>query len=263
MSDPIDPENLDKARVVEGSELSNMFLVEIDGKTKPVKNTAKNELLYKHGLYEFLYGENTERKILSDKNPYIAIRPHHEDEYKVWFEDEDMPVVVPADKSERLLRGIGEYLEEGRHSRIKSVYREILDNQVRRKVINMLSVIYPQKEVVTTSEGWIVRGLFKVTWDTGVYIVSKDLDEGSYRAAGDTVRKIDTPQDFLTLKENYEPDSKEIKAGDKTYLLTDLEMEFISKVEYLLEFEKNVNDPALLSVIRRQVRDEINYADEA
>lgn len=261
-NEPIDIENAEDVEIVEGGELANMFLVKVNGETKPVKNTAKNKLLYKHGLYGFLYGGGNDRKVLSD-DPYVAVKPLQTDgEYRVWHGAEDMGVTVPPSKAERLLNGVVDAIEHNDLSRVESVYRDILNNQVRRQVINPLSIMYPQSEVVPTDEGWVVRGLFKVTWEADVYLVGKDLDEGDYVRGGGGVTQTDEPQEFLTLEAQTVPEPKTVKITGQEYTLSELEMEFIAKIEYLLDFEEHIEDPSYIEVIKRQVRGEVNYADE-
>lgn len=257
----LDKHDVSDVEIVEGGELANMFLVKIDGETKPVKNTSTNKLLYKYGLYEFLYGGESERKILSE-DPYIAVEPLDSDgKYRVWHGDSDLGVTVPPSKSENLLSGIVDALEHDDYSQVEAVYRDIFNNQVRRQVINPLSIMYPQSEVVPADEGWIIRGLFKVTWDANVYLVGKDLDEGDYRRGGGGVTQTDEPMEWLELEPQTVPEPKTIKINDNQYTLSELEMEFIAKVEYLLDFEETIGDEALLEIIKRQVRGDVRYAD--
>lgn len=261
------PINLDKhdvseVELVEGGELSNMFLVKIGDETKPVKNTSKNKLLYKHGLYDFLYGGDSERKILREE-PYVAVKPLDSDgEYRLWWEDSELGVTVQPRKSERLLGGIVDVLEHNDYTQIKSVYQQILNNQVRRQIINPLSILYPQSEVIPSDDGWVIRGLFKVTWDAKVYLIGKDLDEGDYRRRGEDVVETDESIEFLTLEPNEEPERKTVKINGNEYTLSNLEMEFLAKVEYLLDFEETLGDKALLEIIKRQSKGEVNYADQ-
>lgn len=259
--DPLNIGEDDDIRIIPGGELANMFLVEVNGEKKPVKNTPKNKLLYDYGLYSFF--RDGEQRVVSEENPYISVQSlPRDDEYRLWVDDEDLSVVVPPSKSERLLRGIVDAFDHDDYSKIEGVYSEILENQVRRQVVNGMSVMYPQTEIATVAEGWIIRGLFKVTWDASVHLVGRDLDEGSYVRGGDGVRKTDESHDLLELDAESVPDPVSIRIGDDEYTLTEREMEFIAKVEYLLDFEENIDDEAFLEIIKRQARGEVRYADE-
>lgn len=260
---PIDVKNADNIEIIKGGDLGNMFLVNVDGKTKHVKNSPANELLYKHGLYEFLYGGENEKRIINRNNPFVAVKPHHrEGEYKVWYNDRDIGVITQPSDEKKLLNGVLDSIEENDYGRIKEVYDEILSNQVRRQVISPLSIVYPRDKVVPINEGWVIRGMFKLTWEAEIYLVGKDLEEGDYKRSGGDVIKKDSPQELITISPDETIEPKTVKIGDSQHTLTELEMEFISKVEYLLEFENNIDDTALVNIIRRQISGDVRYADE-
>lgn len=261
---PINVENTDKAEIVEGGDLGNMFLVDIGGEIKHVKNSPANKLLYKHGLYEFLYTDNNKKKILSE-DPFAAVKPiDREGEYKVWYENKDIGVISRPSDERKVLNGVLESIENNDYSGIRKVYEEIFSRQVRRQVVSPLSIMYPRGEVVPAEDGWIIRGMFKLTWEAEIYLVGKDLEEGDYRRRGGSVVKTDSPQEILTLSGDYEQiEPRTIEIGNSEYTLTELEREFISKVEFLLEFEENIEDPEFANIIRRYISGDVQYADNS
>ena len=246
-------------------ELGNMFLVRVDGTTQQVASTPKNELLYKHGLYSLLHaGADAERVVLSDEDDdvYAAVAPTANDSvYNIWFGDpDDHPLQNPPSKANEVLAGVRDALEDpADYSTLKDAYEWVRDNQVRRDIMEKLLPLFPRASVIPNEEGWVVEGMFLVTWDARVFIAGSDLDEGSYRVAGG-VTKTDEKREFLSLTPEKDPEET-IENGDnivviggEEYELGELELMFLAKVKWLLHYDENLDDEAFWAVIKRHIR---------
>jgi hypothetical protein len=243
----------DEVELVDGGDLGNMFLVRVDGELKRKAKTNKNVLLYKHGLYSLLR-EDGKRTILSQEDPYIAIEPtNNDDVYALWHGLHNHPVMTPPSKSEKVLEGVITSIEYGDHTKLSQVYQYVLDNQVRRNIMSHLINEFPVN-VVETSEGWQVDGMFLVTWETNIYLAADDLDEDTYIVSGG-VSRTDERKEFITLTPEREPEPRELTIDGSEYTLGELEMLFLAKVKYLLDFREHLNDDALYRVIKRYVSD--------
>lgn len=245
----------DNIEILEGGELGNMFLVRVNGELKKKANTKKNRLLYKHGLYSLLTGSSG-RTVLQ-KDPLIAIEPTTNDNvYAIWHGSDSQPVLTPPSKAEKVLQGVLDAIEKNNVSNIKEVHQYVIENQVRRDVVNKLINLFPHS-VIKTNEGWTVEGMFLVTWEASVYLVTSDLSEGSYTISGG-VSKIEEKKQFLKLTPQETPEESEITIEGETYELTELEKMFFARVQYLLEFKERVEDDAFYEVIKRHIADQRN-----
>lgn len=199
-----DPSVINNAEVVE--TLGNMFLVRVNGELKQVPATYKNELLYKHELYELLHPRTSdERVILTDDEQnehFVAIAPTDNDSvYQIWVDDNPYPVMNPPSMAENVLRGVRDALNApADYERLKQVYQEIRSTRVRRKVIEKASSLFAQNEVIPTEEGWNILGVFLLTWDARVFLNTSSIDDQkAYRVSGQGVSETDEAKEFIQL----------------------------------------------------------------
>lgn len=320
MTEAIDNHNeseIDDAEVVES--LGNMFLVRIDGELKQVPATYKNELLYKHKLYEILNtDDNNSRVVISDEHDsenMIAIAPTENDSvYQIWLGDNPYPVMNPPSLAENVLKGIRDAIQSpSDYSKIKEVYHEIRSTKVRRKVIEKTASMFSRSEVIQEDDGWNILGIFKLTWDARVFLNTSSVeDQKSYRVSGSGVSEMDDAKEFLQLsisddiieqyrgqsvRVNYPIDSEinlsnsseinkncpscDSNTGYEHYIsehndivdqrpvyvcsndncgqaweeyeLTEREIEFVSKANWLINHREKLNDEAFWDVIESYV----------
>lgn len=206
MKDETDTEDIsviNNAEVVE--TLGNMFLVRVDGEMKQVPATYKNELLYKHELYELLHPDTkSERVVLTDEaDPrFVAVAPTENDSvYQIWIDDNPYPVMNPPSMAEQVLRGIRDSLDTpSDYERLNEVYQEIRSTRVRRSVMEKAASLFPRNEVIPEDEGWNILGIFLLTWDARVFLNTGSIDEQTaYRVAGSGVSETDDEKEFLQL----------------------------------------------------------------
>lgn len=196
-------------KVINNSELveklGNMYLVKINGELKQVSATYKNKLLYEKKLYELLHPDTeNKRVVLTDDSDsdFIAIAPTRNDSiYQLWVDKDGYPVMNTPSMSESILRGVDEALgEKSDYSRLKKLYKEINENQVRRHVIERAASVFPKSEIIPTKDGWSILGMFLLTWDSRIFLDTGDIQEQkSYRVSGSSVSETDNTRSFLQL----------------------------------------------------------------
>lgn len=248
--------NPDDVEIIQ--ELGNMFLVRVEGETRQVGNNPKNELLYKHGLYSLLHSESeASRTVLSESDPYVAVAPTSNDSiYSIWYgEEDDFPLQNPPSKANDVLKGIRDGLSEpADYATIKETYEWIRDNQVRRNLIDKLTPMFPSASVIPNEEGWVVEGIFLVTWDARVFISAADLEENSYVVRGG-ITEADGKREFLSLTPDADPEEvverKTVRVDGEEHELGEVELMFLAKVQWLLHYNEMYDDDAFWAVIER------------
>lgn len=199
---PADRDVINNAEILE--TLGNMFLVKVNGETRQVPATYKNELLYKHELYELLNPESeSERVVLRQRgNGLIAVGPTENDSvYQLWVGDSPYPVMNPPSMAEQVLKGVRDSIEEpADYTRLTQAYEEIRSSQVRRHVMEKASSMFSPTEVIPTADGWEVLGLFLLTWDARVFLNTENAaDSAAYRVSGSSVSETEQSREFLQL----------------------------------------------------------------
>lgn len=245
-------------------ELGNMFLVNVDGATKQVAHTPKNELLYKHGLYDLLngHGENNRTELSTDGDEtYVAIAPtEHDDIYSLWFgEEDDVPLQTPPSRADNVLRGVRDALSEySSLERIREEYQWVLKNNIRREVVEPLITMFPQSSVVPSPEGWHIEGLFVVTWDARVFLLKNESEEGSFKVRGSETVKTDSCE-FISLTPQFDVEEliqsrkNTVTIDGTTHELGELELIFLSKVSWLINYRDNYSDDVFWDVIHNSI----------
>ena len=261
-------DEIEAAESVEVTELPNMLLIEIDDAMTYVSNTPKNKLLFDRerfavegkSLYTLLHGNDGMRVVLSYRDPYVALSPaQHEDVYRLWFGSRDhYDVRTPVDQVESVLEGIIDAVEYEDYTKLKDVYNYVINNQVRRELVEMFldhGSFADRDRVDVTDEGWVIDGMFLVTWEAKVYLYTDSWKEGSYDPRRST--QYEKPGEFVTIQPKYpdgtpkEYEPRDIPVGNATITLGELELLFIDRVIWMLDWEDNIDDPAKVGVIKR------------
>lgn len=207
-----------------------------------IDGSDENVLLYLHGLKEFLNGQ--EGALLSE-DPHISVKPSvSESVYHITVGDravESMP-----NQSDDVLRAMKDAIENRELQPIVDIYKEIINNQVRRDVITDLIEILdilPKGRLQATASGWLIDSYYLVDWTASVYVIEDDRDGPDYTRSGDTVEVTDKSKEFVELQASYSPTRMSVKRPDgETLVLGEREMMFLSKVKWLLERTKYHQD---------------------
>lgn len=237
-----------------------MLLITIDGTTTYVNNTPKNKLLFDReqyavngkSLYTLLHGSDDTRIVL-DADPYVALAPtQHEDVYRLWYgTPERNSVRTPVERVADVLNGIIDVVEDNDHDCLKGVYDHVINNQVRREVVGLFLDYnkLPTDRIEVMAEGWVIDDMFLVTWDTDVYLWTDTWKEGSYDPRSS--QQYEQPGEFVTIEPQGELDPRDVRVGTQTYRFGKLERLFIYRVNWMLDWEHNINDPAKVATIKR------------
>lgn len=219
----------------EDDEVLSLLVEEPPG-TPPhfIDGSVENVLLYLHELKEFLDGE---QGALLSNDPHISVQPTTaESVYRIQVGDQ--PVESMPNQSDDVLRGVKEAIENEDLDPIVSVYKEILNNQVRRDVIGELIDLLdslPAGRLQVTGSGWLVDQYYLVDWTASVYAIEDDRDSPDYRRSGGTVEVTDKSKEFVELNVGYSPDEMMIRKPDgEELILGEREMLFLAKVKWLL-----------------------------
>lgn len=254
-------DEIEAAESVEVTELPNMLLLDIDGTVTYVSNTPKNKLLFDRekfsingkSLYSLLHGNDGMRVVLSYDDPYVALSPsQHEDVYRLWYGTRDHhDVRTPVEQVEKVLNGIIEVVEDDDPSALKEVYDHVINNQVRREVVGLFLDFgkLPTDRIDVMAEGWLIDEMFLVTWDAKVYLWTDSWKEGSYDPRRST--QYEKPGEFITIEPEKELEPTDIPVGNQTYRFGKLERLFVHRVNWMLDWEHNIDDPANVRVIKR------------
>lgn len=224
----------------------------------PLADTPRNRLLYDRenysidgkSLYTMLHSDGGRRVVLSDK-PYIAVAPTvHESQYRIWV-DSEYPVKASPRFSEKILKGIVEVSDSGDATLLEEVYEEVINNRVRREAVRFPLEMkkLPDDRIEIIPEGWLIDGMFLVTWDATIYLYTSDWNTESFDPRSSN--KQEEPGEFIGITPNDEFEPYEMTVGDKTYKFGKLEQLFIWRVRWMLDWEHNIEDEALKANIKR------------
>jgi len=116
------------------------------------------------------------------------------------------------------------------------VYDDIMATQVRREVVNALIETFEQRErIERTSSGWIVDDFFIIDWTASMYAKTDDKDSPDVIRSGSKVVEADRSFEFVQLKINREIEPVTVSINGESYRLTEREMLFLGKVNWLLD----------------------------
>lgn len=239
-------------RVFDDDESSNTL-----NKTK----NARNELLYKHGLYELIYGDGNEILRLSE-TPYGAVSSHEDSgTFTVWVND-DPSIETPPSMEEDVLEAVKDIKEDPDIGirPLTEIHQTILDTQVRRRVIERLltaepfSTVAEHGMITPTNKGWLMHDQLLLTWDGEFH--NQSNEDRRYEVSGSGVRKVESVNKAFSLNNrtgqqsvaSYGEDAEKttnrttVEFGDATHTFGKKEVEFVSRVVWAL---KNVKPRGL------------------
>lgn len=231
-------EILDVSRDNETNELTQFLILE-DGQPETKIASPENVLLYDPedelpfdgGMTDFLSGESALQ--LSEEPPIFVAQTGSD--YSFILNVRGNVVETTPSQAEGILRGIYTALADDDSSKLESLHRSIMSNQVRRPVINALRHDFPEsRRIEIVSNGWLVDGFYLIDWNARLYAANDDPEEDDYIRSGGTVKK-DTSYEFVRLTHSVnQEDPIVIAIGEDNYELTEREMLFLAKVKWLL-----------------------------
>jgi hypothetical protein len=211
----------------------------------------EDELPFDGGLQPFFSGD--EALVLSEDPETIVSQAG--DEYSYIVSVDGSVVETMPKQTERLLSGVYEALVDDNCSKIHNLHHKIMETQVRRDLVNALKRTFTQHNDITIVEnGWLIDGFYLIDWNAKMYADKNNPDEGAYKREGGTAVKKDKTYELVQLDRykdtNLEPDDV-IEINGQTFELTEREMMFLSKVEWLLNREHYHPDKPFWEYLRR------------
>ena len=237
----------------------NMLYEVPDGRggvtTKNMSKTPRNVLLFKHGLYSLVKGDPDEIHVLNQK-PYVAVSPTNDEScYVIWVGRDSEPVHTTPDKEKRFLEVVKDLVESRESdcvSEMEELQLEILDSQVRRKVVNKLLDKAPFSDLVEksiirkTKRGWLFHDTLLLTWESEFR--NKNYKDGGYEVNGSSVSKTNSENKAFRLRQDYgngptlddfeESDTMTrhtVQFGDEGYTFGQQEFEFVTRAVWALK----------------------------
>jgi hypothetical protein len=239
---------IDKSYNRESGELQQFTIIKDDGEPDLVKATPENillfdpedELPFENGLHNFLSGDQA--IIFSEDDPEVIVAPTN-NEYCYIIRVDGSTVETTPNQSERVLRSIKDAAIDGSTRSLIEVYRDIMDKQVRRSVVNaLLSTFDGSERIKQTSRGWLVDDFYLVNWKASMYTRRNDPNEPDYKRESGGVKETDRSYEFVQLNLHRDIESVNVAIGGEQYRLTEREMLFLAKVKWLLNRRKHHPD---------------------
>jgi len=236
-------EIVDENRDRNTGELQSFLLIWDNGEPEMKNATPENTLLFKHGLYEFLNGNNA--VILNEDDPEVIVAPTGM-EYAYMLRVRGHTVETTPNQAENVLKGVMEVVENGDLSKILSVHRSIVSTQARQSLINALYETFSPSDknrITKAANGWLIDGFYLVDWKANLYTKDDDPDESDYERQGSKAVKTDKSYELVMLKQRGSvPDPVTVTVNGNTHELTEREMLFLAKVKWILGRTKNHPD---------------------
>lgn len=232
---------IDRSYNKETNELQQFTVITDKGQPSLVKATAENVLLYdpedelpfEDGLYDFLNGD--EALVLSDNDPEVMVAPTS-NEYCYVLRVRGNTIETTPKQAERVLTGIKEATIDEELGTLVEVYDDIMSEQVRRHVINALHGTFDEAfRIKETPSGWLIDDFYLVDWTASMYAATDDPEESDVRRSGSGVVETDRSYEFVQLRINREIEPVEVSFSGETFRLSEREMLFLAKVNWLLD----------------------------
>ncbi len=232
---------IDVSRDRETGEIQQFTIIAEDGQPELVKATAENILLhdpaddlpFEGGMYEFLQGDTA--IVLSEDDPTVMVAPTS-NEYCYVLRVGDNTVETTPEHSEKALNAIKDATINSNLEPIVSLFEQIMSSQVRREVVNALIGTFDSADrIERTPSGWLIDSFFLVDWTASMYAATDNPDEKDVRRSGSGVVETDSSYEFVQLSLNRDIEPVQIAINGDVYKLTEREMLFLGKVNWLLD----------------------------
>lgn len=233
-------EILDVSRDKETGEITQFLILGDSGQPDTKIASPENLLLYdpedelpfEGGMNEFLSGDSALRV---SEDPMVVVGQAG-DEYSYILNVGGSVVETTPEQADTLLKGVYDAIADDDTSILEQLHKNIMANQVRRSLINVLAQTYEQRDrIEIVQNGWLVDGFYLVDWNAKMYAANDDREEGDYvRSGSDTVQK-DTTYELVRLKHSIsDADCADVVVDGDEYTLSEREMLFLSKIKWLL-----------------------------
>jgi hypothetical protein len=232
---------IDISRNKETDEIEQFTIISDSGQPELVKATAENLLLYDpanelpfdDGMHEFLSGN--EALILSADEPEVMVAPT-ENEYCFILRVKGSTIETTPKQAERVLRGIKDAAVDENMIPLVQLFDDIMSKQVRRGVVNALHQTFDEADrIEQTPSGWLIDGFYLVDWTASMYAATDDPDEPDVQRSGSGVVETDRSYEFVQLNLRRDIEPVEVSIEGEVYRLTEREMLFLAKVNWLLD----------------------------
>lgn len=200
---------------------------------------ARNELLFKHGLWSLVRGSGDDIYQFGDDRT-ARIMSEQDSTYVIWVDDLD-PVHTSPEMETEVLQAIREVVNRSDVRPLASLHGRIRDEQVRWNVLSKLldeppfSVLVERGVVEHTDKGWLVHDNMLVTWDVEL---RNQSDTDSYRVSGSGVRSVESTNNAFDLTFDVSADEnvrQDIELDGESYKLGEREMEFVATVLWVVK----------------------------
>lgn len=193
-------------------ETPNSMLLDIDGVDghSNVTKNAKNELLYKHGMHRLVHGEPGLVVQFSEYG-LIVQTTDEGGVYVIESEEDDHKVHTSPEQERDLLQAISSIKQDDDPEPLINLKNHILDNQVRRYVLNRLFEVPPfsalsEKGIVEqTGRGWLFHDQLLLTWENELL---NDSDDTSYAVDGSGTREVSSTNPAFSLTRDLSDDDQ-------------------------------------------------------
>jgi hypothetical protein len=236
------PEVLDVTRDNDTDEITQFLILGDDGQPSTKVASPENLLLYDPadelpfdgGMYDFMSGDSALRLC---NDPQISVGQSGDEYSYVLNLDGNVVETTPA-QADDLLQGVYDLIANDDVSGLTSLHAEIIKNQVRRNIVNILAQTFEEKHrIEIVANGWLVDDFYLVDWNAKMYTKDDDPEEGDYvrDRNSDTGVSKDDSYEFVRLSHRINnADTAEVEIGGKNYTLSEREMLFLSKITWLL-----------------------------
>lgn len=233
-------EIIDRSYNKETDELEQFTVITDEGQPSLVKANTKNVLLYDpedklpfdDGLYGFLTGEDA---LVFSEEPEIIVAPTGNQYCYILRVDGNTVETTPR-QAEDVLHAVKSAAIDGEVDLLLTVHDSIMQTQVRRGVINALLRTFDELDRIDSTEsGWLVDDFYLVDWTASMYVKHDNPDEADLIRSGSQVVEADRSYEFVQLRLSRDIEAVEVRLGEEFFRLSEREMLFLAKVNWLLD----------------------------
>lgn len=228
-------EILDKQEDSNGNVQSYLVFWKDSGETERRSGNAFNQLLIEEELGDFIHSDEA---LKVSEDPEIIVQSRSNEHSFLLQLNGDIVETMPNTSAD-VLQGVKEAID-GDSSALEEIYTDIRSNNVRRDVINSLIYIFDDDKyrIDIVTNGWLIDDFFLVTWDAGLYSTERGPEESTLKRQNNEIVEADSNNEFFDLDRTEDVETDSVTLDGDEYLLTEREVLFLSKVEWLLDGPK-------------------------
>lgn len=218
---------------------ANVIVQHEDGNVENIPLSPKNRLLFEHNLWGLLREGNEILKM--DTDPLLTIIPRESGGGFTLKIEDAQPLQIGTSLRSEFVEQLFEVYDndgkEGKNPNALINFRdEVLDNRVRPEVVKYLGSMPPFSTLVDNDmlkiveDGWLFYGDLLLTWQQKF----QRPQSQSTKVAGGIVEESVRDKAF-NMKFNRNMERKTIQIDNRDYLLTQNEMEFLTRAVWATE----------------------------